>query len=198
MHLVVEGAGRGEVVSEWLLDDHTRVRGEVCLRQSLDHAPEQERRDLQVEHARLRAGDRLGDAVVCRALAEVAGDVREAAGESFEDRFVDGLTRVLDRRPGVLAEVVVGPIVDRDTDDRAAQEATALEPVERVKRHDLRQVAGDPEHHEDVGRAPPARRGGLVGSGLGRARHGGVFALPSHARHAMLLRHPKRRIIPSG
>ena len=58
-------------------------------------------------------------------------------------------------------ELLVGPVVDGDADDRAVEEAAGLEPVERAKRHHLRQVAGDPEDDEDVGRLGllAARRG---------------------------------------
>ena len=56
----------------------------------------------------------------------------------------------LDRLPGVLAEVLVGPVVDGDADDRAVEQAPLLEPVERVEGHHLRQIAGDPEDDEHV------------------------------------------------
>ena len=50
----------------------------------------------------------------------------------------------------VLAQLLDGPVVDRDADDRAVELAAGLEPVERPEGHFLRQVAGDPEDRQDV------------------------------------------------
>jgi hypothetical protein len=43
----------------------------------------------------------------------------------------------LDRLAGVLAQVLGGPVVDRDAHDRAAEQAAALQPVERAEGHHL-------------------------------------------------------------
>jgi hypothetical protein len=42
------------------------------------------------------------------------------------------------------------PVVDRNADDRAVEQPAPLEAVERPERHDLREITGDPEGHEDV------------------------------------------------
>jgi hypothetical protein len=44
------------------------------------------------------------------------------------------------------------PIIDCHADDRALQQATRLEPVQRPEGHDLRQIPGDSENHKDIGR----------------------------------------------
>ena len=59
-----ERARRDEVVAERLLDDDARVRGQAGVVEALDHAAEEERRDLEVEDRLLRARDRVGDAPV--------------------------------------------------------------------------------------------------------------------------------------
>jgi hypothetical protein len=50
----------------------------------------------------------------------------------------------------VFAQIVGGPIVDSHADDRAAQQATPFEAVERAQGHLAREIAADPEDHEDV------------------------------------------------
>ena len=55
---------RLQVMAERLLDHDTRVLGQAGIMQTLDHPPEQERRDLEVEHRTPRIAHRLGDALV--------------------------------------------------------------------------------------------------------------------------------------
>ncbi len=126
-----------------------------------DDAPEEEGRDLEVEDRRLGAVQRGGDALVGRAVGEVAAEVREPFGEALEHLLVELLAGSDDRLARTFLQLVVGPVVDGDAHDRAVEEAAFLEPVERAKRHHLRQVAGDAEDNEDVG-----------GPGLGIARDG--------------------------
>ena len=118
----------------------------------LDDPAEQERRDLEVEDGLLGVRDRLGDALVRRRVAEVARDVGEAVGQPLEDVLVERLAGADDRLPCALDELVDGPVVDRHADDRAVEQPAPLEPVQRPERHHLRQVACDPEDHEDIGR----------------------------------------------
>ena len=66
--------------------------------------------------------------------------------------LVQHLAAALDAVPGVLTELVDRPIVDSHTDDRAVQQLAHLQPVERPERHHLREIAGDPEHDEHIGR----------------------------------------------
>ena len=155
---LVELAGRGEVVPERLLDDDPRALGQAGLRQTLDHGAEQERRDLEVEDRRERVADLPRQARERLLVAEVAGHVREPGRETVEHLRVDGLARALDRRSRVLAQVADGPVVDGHADDRAAQQAAPLEPVQRAEGHHLGEVAGDAEHDEHVGRLPVVAR----------------------------------------
>jgi hypothetical protein len=68
----------------------------------------------------------------------------------------------LDGIPRAIPELVDRPVVDRDADDRTVEQAALLEPVERVERHHLRQVARDAEDDEDVGRLLAAFRARLA------------------------------------
>ena len=131
---------------ERLLHDDAAVGGQSGVGQPLDHGTEQEWGDLQVEDRTpcipdrgLHPPERLG-------LAEVAAHVREPCRQPFEHVVVDLLAARLDRLPGMLAQVVCGPVADRDADDRAAQQPAPLEAVERVESHHLRQIARDPEY----------------------------------------------------
>ena len=86
-------------------------------------------------------------------VGEVALDVGEALREPVEHLRVGLLAGGgLDRLPGVLAEVLVRPVVEGDADYRAVQQAPGLEPVERVEGHHLGQVARDSEDDEGVRR----------------------------------------------
>jgi hypothetical protein len=63
-----------------------------------------------------------------------------------------------DRLVGTLDQMLVRPVVEGDADDGAVEQPAALEPVQRAERHDPREVAGDPEDHENVGRQRPTVR----------------------------------------
>ena len=143
-------ARRVEVVAERLLDDHSPVLGQAGLGQAFDDRAEQEGRDLEVEDRGGGAADRVANALVGRGVTEVARHVGEPRGERSKVASSSS-PGAHDRLAGPLLQLVVGPVVDGDADDRAVEEPARLEPVERAEGHHLRQVAGDPEHDQDVG-----------------------------------------------
>ena len=165
MDRVVELAGGRGVVPEGLLDDHARVLRESGGGEPMDHGAEQERRDLQVEDRALGIRDRRRHALERGGVGEIAGHVGEPLGEALEDLLVHVSTG-LDRLPRALAQVVDRPVVDRHADDRAVQQAAALQLVQRPEGHHLREVAGDAEHDEHVGGLLPAGRAVTRGAGL--------------------------------
>ena len=165
MDLLVQGLGRLEVVSERLFDHDPRVLGKPGIGEALDHAPEQKGRDLEVEHGLGDLADRGRHLLEGRRVREVPRDVGEAGGEAIEDGLVDRRAAALDRFAGALLEVVDGPVVDSDADDRAIEQPALLEPVERVEGHHLGEVTGDPEDHEHVG--GPGAVGGDASGHLG-------------------------------
>ena len=157
--LVVELAGRGEVVSERLLDDDARALGQPGLGQPLDHGAEQERRDLEVEDRRSASPIAAASALEGLGVAEVAGHVGRAARRSGRTRS----RRSARRRPRSTSRACsrrssTRPVVDRHADDRAVQQPAALEPVQRTEGHHLGEVAGDPEDDEHVGGLPVLAR----------------------------------------
>ncbi len=86
-------------------------------------------------------------------------EVREPPREPLEDRLVELLAGRDDRLTRTLDELLERPVVERDADDRAVEEPARLEPVQRAVGHHAREVARDPEDHEDVGCfVGPARR----------------------------------------
>ena len=186
VHLRGQRARRLEVVAEGLLDHDARVRGEARAGQALDHGAEEERRDLEVEDGAAGVLEPPGEPLERLGVAEVARHVGQAGGEALEHRGVERLARREDRLAGALLEVVDRPVVDRDADDRAVQEAARLEPVERMEGHHLGEVAGDAEDDEDVG-GLVVRRAGHAG---GRARDWGGHApiLRDHMRDPSSLR----------
>ena len=132
MQLHRQRVGRCEVVSERLLDHHPGVVGEPRIVELLDHRPEQKRRDLEVEHrllgiahGRLHAGVGVG-------VGEVAADVVQPGRKPIEHGLVDRLAGGRDHRARVVAQVVDRPVIDRHADDRARQQTTRLQPVERM------------------------------------------------------------------
>ena len=135
---------------ERLLDHDPPLRHQAGVGQALDHPAEQERRDLEVEHRSLGTLDRVGDPRIGRGIAEVALHIGQSSRKTVEDGGIDRLPGAFDRLAGPLHQLVHRPVVDRDSDDRALQQPTPLEPVQRSKRHHLRQVTRDPEDHEDV------------------------------------------------
>src|SRR4051794_35310311 len=119
--------------------------------ETLDDSAEQERRDLQVVDGRLRVPELLLQALERLGIAEVPAQVRQPAGEALEGLLVERLTTVDDCTTRALLQVVDCPVVNRDADDRAIEQASFLEPVQRAQRHHLGQVARDAEGDEDVG-----------------------------------------------
>ena len=163
VELLGERARGLAVVAERLFDDDPGVRRQAGLGEPLDDPAEEERRDLEVEDRALRAGDRGGDALVGGRVAEVPLHVGEPLGEALEHRLVELLARADDRVACALHELVDRPVVDGDPDDRALEQPALLEPVQRVERHHLGQVTGDPEDHEDVGLLRPVDAGAAAG-----------------------------------
>ena len=156
-----QGAGRGKVVTERLLHDDTRVRGQAGARQPLDDRPEQCGRDLQVVDGALGLTGGDSQPLVRGGVREVALDVREARREAREHSRVEALACPDDRGPGSFHQLVHGPGGVRDPDDRAVEQTPLLESIQRSERHHLGQVARDAEDDEDVGRL--ARRGQIGG-----------------------------------
>ena len=150
VQLGVEGACGGEVVAERLLDDDPRIRGETRLREPADDRAEQGRRDLEVEDRPRGTTDRRRHLGVRRCVGEVAVDIRQALGEPSEHLVVELLARRDDGLAHALDELVERPVVERDPHDGAREEPASLEPVQRPVGHHPREVARDPEDHEDV------------------------------------------------
>ena len=152
MDLLVERRGRSHVVAEGLLHHHTGGARQPGVVQALDDHAEQRGRDLEIEHRRPGVAERGGDLGVGGAVAEVAGEIGKASGKPIEDLVVDRLTAVLDALAGVVAQLLERPVVAGHAEDRAVEQPPALEAVQRVEGHDLRQVSGDAEYHEDISR----------------------------------------------
>jgi hypothetical protein len=131
----------------------------ACVVQALHDASEEERRDLQVEHRPLEGRDGVAHLRVRRGVAEVAGDVGEPGGEPGEDRLVELLAGADDRLARALHELIDAPVVDCHADDGAVEQVARLEAVQGAERHDLGEVAGDPEDHEDIAARGVAGRG---------------------------------------
>ena len=118
----------------------------------VDDGGEQRGRDLQVEDRPLGLADRLADPLEGgRRRRSRPGRRRGARRAGRRRPRRDRSTVARDRLAGVLAQLLVVPLVDRDADDRAVELAPRLEPVERPEGHFLRQVAADPEDRQHVG-----------------------------------------------
>ena len=141
---------RFEVVTERLLDDDSGVAREIRVVQPLDDGGEQERWNLEVEDRERRSGDRRGNALVGGAVGEVTLYIRQPRREPLEHRVVERLAGADDRLAGAFDELIDGPVVACDTDDRAVKKPAPFEAVERVEGHHLREIAGDPEDHQRV------------------------------------------------
>ena len=150
MHLLVERGRRGDVVPEGLLHHDARRCRHAGIREPLDHRAEQGRRDLEVEDGAARFADGLGHTPIGVVVAEVTGQIRQPRGEAIEHFVIDRLTAVRDALACVCPQVVDGPVVGCDSQDRAVQQAAPLQPVERVEGHDLGEVTADAEDDEHV------------------------------------------------
>src|SRR6188472_1898264 len=153
MQLGGQSASRLEIVAERLLHDDASLRREAGLGELPDDSAEQEGWDLEVEDRTVSPLDRRGDALVGVSVGEVATDVGQPGRETLEHGLVELLAGAFDRLSRALDEPLHVPVVDRDTHNRARQQAPCLESVEGSKRHHLGQVPGDSEHYEDISRA---------------------------------------------
>jgi hypothetical protein len=165
----VELAGGLEVMAERLLDDDASLRS-VCVGKATDDCGKQGRWNLEIEHGEFGTLDLLCHTLIGRGVGEVTVDVRELVGEALESRLVERLTRRDNRVASVLDEVLERPVVERDADDSAEEGSTLLQSIERAEGHDPREVAGDPEDDEDVGRLRAVAACAIVGHGVSSAR----------------------------
>ena len=134
------------VVAERLLDDDSRIGRDARPCQAADDRAEERRRDLEVEDGALRVLDRFRDLGVRGVVGEVSVMVGKPLREPREHLLVELLARSDDRLACTLDELLERPVVERDADDRAVEEPSLLESVQRVERHHLREVARDAEH----------------------------------------------------
>ena len=141
--------GRGRTASR-----RRRARSSVspASESPLTTRAEEERRDLEVEDRLLLAVDRLGHPLVGGGVAEVALRRTRAGSRSARRPPGRAARRCPRSSPRALLQLVDRPVVDGHADDRAVEQPAPLEPVERPERHHLGEVAGDPEHDEDVRR----------------------------------------------
>jgi hypothetical protein len=153
--LLAQGARGREVVAERLLHDDAGVFGQPGGREPGDDGAEQEGRDLEVEHGGARAADRGRHSLERARIPEVALHVGEPTREAVERGLVERLASGGDRAAGPPAEIVDRPVVDGYADDRAVEQTALLEPVQGPEGHHLREVAGDAEGDEHIGRAIP-------------------------------------------
>ena len=163
-------------MAERLLDDDPAGLRQPGLGEPFDNRAEEEGRNLEVEDRGLSTVDRGRNSLIRRRVGEVTALIREPLRKAVENLLVDLLTRPLDRLARTFLQVVVGPVVDSHADDRAVEEPAGLEPVERMKGHHFREVAGDTEDDEDIGDlrlSVPRRRGHrfALGDGVGALRH---------------------------
>ena len=96
------------------------------LAEAVDDGGEERGRDLEVEDRVLGVAERLADPLEGGGVGVVALDVGEAGGEAGEDVLVGLGDGGVDRVAGVLAQLLVVPVVDRDADDRAVELAARL------------------------------------------------------------------------
>jgi hypothetical protein len=170
VQLRCERPRRHQVVAERLLDDDAGGLGQAGRGEPFYHRAEQEGRDLQIEDGELGAFHDVADPVVGGRVVERSLHVREPCRQAVEHLRVELLARPHDRLARALAELVDGPVVNRDADDRGVEQPSLLQPVERPERHHLRQVARDSEDDKDVG-GLSCRRGRRLR--LASCRHGG-------------------------
>ena len=105
--LVIQGAGRVQVVAEGLLDHHPGAGGQVGAGQPIDHWAEQRRRDLQVEHRGVLAVDRFAKVLIGFRVVIVARHHRQPLGEAGKDSFLEGLAAVLDSPARMSPQVFI-------------------------------------------------------------------------------------------
>jgi hypothetical protein len=113
---------------------------------------------------------RGSDTPVGGRIGEITLNVREACRETIEHRRFDRFPAGRDRAPHVPTQIGDRPVVDRHTKDRTPQQTSTLEPIQRPKRHLLREITRDPEHDEHItGRPTHQRHSAIMGPGsIGR------------------------------
>ena len=145
--------GRGVIMAERLLHHDPRGVRQPGVGEAFDHRREQERRDLEIKHRSPRAVDRLTHAGVGRRVGEIPLHIRKPRGETREDLRIDLLTGAENRLARTRDQLLHTPVVDGHTDNREAEQAALLQPVERSERHHLREIASDPKDHQHISMA---------------------------------------------
>ncbi len=155
VHRGVQLLGAGQVVAERLLDHDPAPAGPARAGDALGDAPEQRRRDLQVEQHPLAGADLCGHGLVRRVVAQVPVDVTEQAEHLRRRRARRVHVAPLQRGGRVVAELLQAPAALGHPDHRDVKRPAPDQPHQRRKRLQLCQVAGCPEDHQRVG---PVRR----------------------------------------
>src|SRR5215471_16853858 len=122
--------------------------------QALNYAAEQRRRDLKVKDRAVPPLDGPGDAVIDLRVPEITRDHRQALREAPEHLFVDHLAGSRNGAAGVISQGRGRPLVAGHADNRARKHSAALQAVQGLEGHLLRQISGDAEDHQNIrGRA---------------------------------------------
>ena len=95
--------------------------------------------------------ERVGELLPGGTVGVVALDQVEVLHQPIDHGWVGILDRLDDRRAGVLAERLVGPVAAGHADHRELELTVPFEVVERREQLALGEIAGGAEQHQRVG-----------------------------------------------
>jgi hypothetical protein len=150
LHGGVQLLGAGQVVTERLLDHDPAVFRAAGLGDALGDAAEQRWWHLEVEEYFLGLAYLVRHGLVRRRVAEVAVDVAQQLQELDRGRAVRVDLVQLQRRGGVVAELVQAPAALGHADHGHVEHTPLDQPDQRGEGLEFGQVAGGTEDHQRV------------------------------------------------
>src|ERR1700721_4054758 len=114
---LVQGACRGQVAAEGLLDDDARVAGKAFCAESMNHRPEQRRGNRQIKGWALGATQSLLDGRAGFAVGVVSTDVLKQRQHLLEGARVINAAGMLDAVFGAPRQSLNAPLGNRNPND---------------------------------------------------------------------------------
>ena len=151
-------ARRCEIAPKRLFDDEARLRGQARRAQSLDDGRKQRRRDGQVVRRAHCFAEGLLQRVERAALVVVAAHVVQSGQQPVERARIAPATGARNALPDMRAQLLGAPRRRGDTDHGHLELVAPAHRKERRKNLLVRQITGDTEQHQRVGRRGDANR----------------------------------------
>ena len=147
---LVELPRRGQVASEWLLDNDASMLGQVRGAESFDHCLEERGRNSEIVGRAPRAAQLLFYRRERVRVFIIPAHIPEQRQKMFEGTLVIDPARSLDAVRHPFVQALQTPLREGDADDRNLERASFHHRIECREDHLVGEIAGHTEDHQRV------------------------------------------------